>query len=419
MEYNKYNMGPYNLHIIKTNKFKTVTVRVNFKQKLDPKEITYRNLLADMLFESSSKYPTHRELVIATENLYNLNASRGTTIYGKYNVMSFSIQFLNEMYTELGMFEKSFEFLTDIIFKPDIKDDSFSEQKLELLKKKYIDNIKTSKTNPKYYATRVLLETIDPLAPFANDKLGRSQDIIDVTGANLYEYYKQAINSDLIDIFVVGDVKDYEVKKIINNNFKINTLKKPSETHIYNHTKFRKRVRILKEEYDTKQSQLMLGAKISNLTEFERKYVGSVYSYILGGGSNSVLFQKVREENSLCYSVFSSVRLVTNLLIISAGIDSENYNKTVKIIRKEIVNMTKGEFDDDLIENAKTSYLNAMDELSDSPVSILEHFLSIEYFDIDSVEEQIKNIKKVDKQMIINFAKKINLDTIFMLEGVL
>ncbi len=417
MKYNKYDMGSYNLHIIKTDKFKTITIRANFKRKLTKEEITYRSLLADVLFESSKKYPTKRDLVIATEELYNLIASRGTSISGNYNIMSFNVHFLNEKYTEIGMFEKSFSFLTDMIFDPDIKNNSFLDNKLEIIKKSMEDNIKMSKTNPGYYASRRLLETMGKNEIYSYDRLGYMEDLQKITGETLYEYYKQVINSDLIDIFIVGDVKDDQIKKIVTEKFKINTIKKPGVSHIYEHEKLRKRARILKEEYDSKQSQLMIGAKIGNLTDFERKYVGTVYSYILGGNADSLLFREVREKNSLCYSIYSQIRLATNLLIITAGIDKDDYNKTVKLIRREINNILKGNFDDSLIEKVKINYLNALDELEDSPFSILENYVAIEYVGIDEVKERIKNINKVNKQMVVDFAKKIHLDTIFLLEG--
>ena len=39
------------------------------------------------------------------------------------------------------------------------------------------------------------------------------------------------------------------------------------------------------------------------------------------------------------------------------------------------------------------------------------------YLGYDSIEEKIKNIDKVTKESIINFSKKIHLDTIYFLEG--
>ena len=49
MKYRKIKTQAYNLHVIKTKKFKTITVEVCFKSKLDKEEITYRNLLINTL----------------------------------------------------------------------------------------------------------------------------------------------------------------------------------------------------------------------------------------------------------------------------------------------------------------------------------------------------------------------------------
>ena len=72
MKYKKINAYSYNLHIIKTKKFKTVTVQVGLKRKLKKEEITYRNMIVNMLCESTSIYASNRLMTIQTENLYDL-----------------------------------------------------------------------------------------------------------------------------------------------------------------------------------------------------------------------------------------------------------------------------------------------------------------------------------------------------------
>ena len=72
MKYTKIKNNFYNLHVIKTDKFKTITIQVNFKREVIKEEITARNMIVNMLCESNSIYKTQRELEIATEELYNL-----------------------------------------------------------------------------------------------------------------------------------------------------------------------------------------------------------------------------------------------------------------------------------------------------------------------------------------------------------
>ena len=72
MKYTKIKNRSYNLHIIKTDRFKTITIQINFKRKTVKEDITIRNMIANMLCDSNSVYKTPRELEIATEELYNM-----------------------------------------------------------------------------------------------------------------------------------------------------------------------------------------------------------------------------------------------------------------------------------------------------------------------------------------------------------
>ena len=101
MKYTNYDMNAYNLHIINTNKFKTITIEVDFRYSVNAKNITKTNVLKDMLLSSSYNYPSEIELVKETENLYDLKLSSSNIRIGNDNVLSFRTRFLNEIYTEM------------------------------------------------------------------------------------------------------------------------------------------------------------------------------------------------------------------------------------------------------------------------------------------------------------------------------
>jgi predicted Zn-dependent peptidase len=160
-----------------------------------------------------------------------------------------------------------------------------------------------------------------------------------------------------------------------------------------------------------------MGFKSKPLTLFEREYIANVYSYILGGGADSKLFKNVREKNSLCYSIRSSFVSIISTMTVAAGINADKYNKATRIIKEEVKKMEKGEFDESDIEKAKVTYLASFKQLEDSPNSIINLYVTNQYLGYDLLDERKKNIKKVNRQMIINLAKKVQLDTIFFLEG--
>lgn len=70
----------------------------------------------------------------------------------------------------------------------------------------------------------------------------------------------------------------------------------------------------------------------------DRRYVGEVLSSALGGGSTSRLFEKIREEQGLAYSVYSfhSVYSVSGAMGVYAAVAPENLDQTLEIAFEEI-----------------------------------------------------------------------------------
>ena len=125
MNFETINMGGYNLHLIKTNKFKTITIDVDFYRNIKKEEITERNLLKMVLLDSSNNYKTERDLIIESENLYDIKVSSSISRIGNFSNLSFQTKFLNEKYTEKDMNKESIIFFLDLIFNPYVKDNTF------------------------------------------------------------------------------------------------------------------------------------------------------------------------------------------------------------------------------------------------------------------------------------------------------
>ena len=162
---------------------------------------------------------------------------------------------------------------------------------------------------------------------------------------------------------------------------------------------------------------MVVGFKMDNLTDYEKRYVASVYNYILGGSTESNLFKTVREDNSLCYYINSSTQSLLGISMIRSGINAKDYDSVINLIYSELNNMKNGNFDKSKIENAKTTYINGLDELEDNPDSILSLYISREYLNADLVEKRKEQIMKVTYEDVINVAKKMHLDVIYLLEG--
>ncbi len=416
MDYEQINMGAYKLHLIKTKKFRSIMIDVNFRRKITLKEITYRNLLKMVLLNSSYDYPNERELTIATEELYDLKLISSLTRYGNFINSSFKLRFLNEKYTEKGMNKESIKLLMDVIFHPNVKDNKFNDDIVNLCKKRLEKAIKSLKDNKiKYAQTQLLKSTND--RPYSYAPLGDIDVLKDINASNLYEFYKSMIDSDLIDIFVVGDVLDKEIKDIFKEYVNARTYKKIDTDIIALELEPNKKIKVLNEKIDANQTQLVMLCSLHNLSVKDRQYVSLIYSEMLGGSSSSILFNKVREENSYCYYINSYVKPYDNIMLIYSGIEGNNKDNVVKLIKDILNDIEKGKFSDDNLVNAKETLISSITSGLDYQNSIINTYYAKELTGSKDAKERIEEFKKVTKEDVIAFSKKVKIHTIYTLEG--
>lgn len=413
MNIETHNMGAYNLHFIKTNKFKTISVDVNFYREIKEEEITKRNLLKMILLDSNNDYKTERELIIESERLYDIKISSGISRIGRFSDLSFQTRFLNEKYTEEDMNKESIIFFLSLIFNPYVKEGRFIN--IDKQKNKLFQEINSLKDNKIKYSMLKLMEKMNG-KPYSYNPYGKKEDLDDISGKELYDYYKKVISEDQIDIFVLGDFSSNEMKEIFKEYFKVNTFKKENKNLIISELTPRKRIVKYHEYAKVSQSQLVLLCSLNNLTDFERKYTIKLYSEILGGSSNSVLFNKVREDKGYCYYINSGVKAYDNILLINSGVEKKNIDSAVKLIRKCLKDISSGKVSDELIESSRNTILSSIKSSFDTPAGIINTALSRVLVGSDDIEERINNFSKITKEDIIKVSKKVSLHTILTLE---
>lgn len=417
MQYEKINMGSYNLHFIKTDKFKTVTVSVNFRRPVVKEEITIRKFLFSILCDSTKKLQTRRLLRIEQENLYLLNLVHGVQIFGNYVNSFIDIRFLNDNFSEEGNVSKSLGLLFDILFNPNIVNNTFNEESFKNIKSRADSDIRSVKDNTGLYGLIKALEGMDSSNPASFHTWGYLDDLNSINNDNLYKYYNSVLTSDLIDIFLVGNIDIEDTKKLFRDNFLVNTIKRQKIDIFINYNDYRKRIKkIMIEEKLLVQSKLSIVFKIINITDFERRYVFPIYADILGGSAYSRLFQNVREKNSLAYSISASTKSPASIMLVSSGIEKEKFEKALKIIKKEVKGMTSKILDTEL-DNAKNDILTNIKSIDDNPSDIINYHLGMEVLNSDNIENKIKNFNKVTIEDVMKFASKVKMDTVLLLYG--
>jgi len=294
-------------------------------------------------------------------------------------------------------FDIALDILTDMFFNS-----SFSESEMEKEKGVVLEEIGMYEDSPEDLVHDIFTQSVWKGNSLGMPILGtektlkaiRRQDIIDYMGANY--------TPENIVVSVVGNFNKEHVLKEIEkafSNYKTSkknevVTAKPTFTPSYNH-----------KEKNTEQAHLFIGF---NGLELGNEYTYSllVLNNIFGGAMSSRLFQKIREDKGLAYSVFSYPSSYTDcgILSIYAGMKPNQLDYVIELIIEEIKDIKENGISEnelyDSKEQIKGSYILGLESTSGRMNSIGKSELLLNK--IYSPKEIIELIDKVTMDDINN-----------------
>ena len=215
----------------------------------------------------------------------------------------------------------------------------------ELEKKIVLQEISMWENDPESYIHSILAETLWNGHPLANNEAGRSEVVAKMTSDDLMEYYKERYVRPNIAVFAAGAVNPDETVKWVNETFdKMNEGRKIT----------RSKPGTIRPEYKAVQRKgdhVYTGIGFRSYPADHKDISAlTVLNAILGSGMSSRLFQNVREEKALVYSVYSTVEQNSDAGSLAVYMSSteenvmEAMNTAISTIRKfKEEGMTDGE----------------------------------------------------------------------------
>ncbi|CAH2713222.1 hypothetical protein BACCIP111895_00357 [Neobacillus rhizosphaerae] len=412
------DMNGFNLHVIETNKFKTNTIVWRMKAPLTKEDVTKRALLPYVLQSSSAKYPQTTTLRSYLDELYGAMLFVDLAKKGEYHIMSFTIEIANEKFLSnpSPLLKKGFELLTEILTKPNVRGNAFDKETIENEKRTLKSRIQSVFDDKMRYSNVRLLEEMCKGEAYAIQVNGEAADVDVITPENLYDYYQKAFLEDEMDLYVIGDVKEEEVKKFVLELLPFEN--RSPKTVVNQEMRKKEEVNEVKEQQDVKQGKLNMGYRTNIVYGDEDYFALQVFNGIFGGFSHSKLFINVREKASLAYYAASRLESHKGLMMVMSGIDLKNYNQAVGIIHEQMEAMKNGDFTDQELAQTKAVIQNQILETIDTARGLTE----ILYHNVVAHTEiklntWLTEMQKITKDEIVAVAKKIHLDTIYFLTG--
>jgi predicted Zn-dependent peptidase len=411
------SLNGISIYKIDSERFKTNTISIYFRDVLKKETVNYNALLPAVLRMGSKAYPTAKEVNSQLESLFGATFDCGIQKKGESHVMYFYIEFIDGKYTgsSENIFEKSFDFLYSMVFETLVINDSFDEEIVKREKSNVIDIIKSRINDKGHYAYERCIEEMCEGEPFGMYEYGNEEAISEITPKNLMNYYKKAKKELNIDIFIYGSSTNSDINHIVN---KMKNIERAS-TYRKLDTQVKKvcsKVKEAGDSFDIKQGKLTMGFRTQVAASDKEYYSLMLMNSILGGGIHSKLFRNVREKEGLCYYASSNLEKFKGLMIISTGIDFINKEKVVNLALQQLNSIKNSDISDFELNSAAKYIKNSLNSLKDSPVRLLDFYFGQILSGIDdNLDDISKKCAEVKIEDIILVSKRICLDTVYFM----
>ena len=281
----------------------------------------------------------------------------------------------------------------------------FLEAEIEKEKRVVMEEISMYEDSPEDLVHDIYTQTVLAGNSLGMPILGTKETIGSLSRENIIDYFNQVFSAENIVISIVGNFdKKYIFEKIEKafGNYELTKAKQNTDEG----SKFVSD--ICHKKKDTEQVHICIGYKG---IELGSKYVYPllVVNNIFGGSMSSRLFQNIREDKGLAYSVFSYPSLYTNcgLFTIYSGMHPTQTKTVVDLINYEISELKElGIKEQELFdskEQLKGNYILGLESTSGRMISIgKSELLLSRIYSPEEILELIDSVKMDDVNHIIN-----------------
>ena len=404
---------------INSNRFKTNTINIFFQDNLNKDTVALNALFPSVLRRGCKGLPTIKDINLYLEKLYGAVFDCGIVKKGERQIIHFYFEYVSDKYTSDNQrnFEKAFEFLMNIIFRPELEDGTFNEQYVEQ-EKNNLKMIVEGRTNDKIqYSMERCYELMCMDEPFGLYEYGTVEQINEISNDKLYDHYKKKISSLPADIFITGEINEKDVA-FIKEKLSLVERSTPQKLNSSIILKCVKDVREYEDKMDVNQAKLCMGFRTHVQPADNDYYALMVFNGLLGGGMHSKLFQNVREKAGLAYYVYAGLEKFKGLMVIASGIDINNKVTAQEIIMKQLDEIRTGNITEYEYEATLKSIKTGIMSLKDSQLYVVDFYLSqLINGTHDTMETLADKINRVKVDDIIRVADKVQLDTVYFLTG--
>lgn len=412
------------IYSVKSERFSTNVLHINFYAPLSAKLASTNYLLAAILTSTCKKYPTRKELGEYLDSLYGAHIDYASKTVGDVHVTSFTADALHSFGKEEKPFEKTAELLFDLFQSPDTDGNGFFKKRIvDAEKQNILSEIKARKNNKQKYAFDKCVDEYTQGSVHGIRSFGKEDIIKDLSPKDLRDGFSSLIEDCGINIFLGGKYSPRETKKICEKVREVFCSNKGNRILLPGKSP----APFIPEDRMSKKSEKMKveQTKICMIYKTPVKYFSyksvalNILNLMIGGDVHSLLFQKVREEQGLAYSVYSAASGYLSAVFLLAGVSDDKCDEAVESMDDQIRKIADRDYGDDLLKNSITSaefsYKSAQDNLHSVIRFYSENMVRGIYMPLSEALNFVRYIKRDDVQEI---AGKLSMGASYIIRPV-
>ncbi|MGE7271210.1 EF-P 5-aminopentanol modification-associated protein YfmF [Brevibacillus panacihumi] len=406
-----------NVHILQTEKFKTTTIVTMIEQELSEETVTKTALLAMVMKRATARFKETKRLREYLDFLYGAIFDVDVTKKGERQILQIYMEVPNEKYLAQAstLLEEAIQFVGDMLTRPCVENGAFLPKYVTQEKETLRKRIESLIDDKMKYANQRVTEEMCKDEPFALLVQGRAADLPAITGEDLYRHFLEITTSNPINLFVVGDVDELQVKKAIETHIPLqrNAVK---ELKVTSPIKNVEQERTVVDRLDVSQAKLNIGCR-TNIAYKDDDYPALLmYNGILGGFPHSKLFVNVREKASLAYYAVSRLESHKGIMMIMSGIEAIKYDQAVEIIKAQMDLMRQGKITEEELSQTRATLTNQFRELLDSARMMIEYtYNGVVSGRKRPLNELLQAFETVTIDDIKRVADQVKIDMIYLL----
>mgnify|MGYP005770140793 FL=1 len=298
------------------------------------------------------------------------------------------------------------DILTDMLFNS-----KFDNIDIEKEAKVILEEISMYEDSPDDIVFNELQKQVWKNSPLGYSVLGSKENVSSFKREDFFKYINEKYVGENIVIAIAGSFNKEKVVDMIKQKVLSMPKGKPNLEANSKYIYVPSKVKTFKDIEQLHLAIVFEGISIKD----KHNYSMSLLNTIFGGGMSSILFQKVREENGLAYSIYSYNNGYINngVFNIYVGLNKSQLDKTINIIKREIKTIKDNKITKEQIEKTKeqlkSNYIMGLESTSNRMSSIGRSKILIDKIKTpDEIIEEVDLIKKEDIDYVI--------DTVFNIE---